>query len=67
MIQRNSTIPSYSMIPNYLMINWKYMDFDNPKVYVDTSISDSLVDRVRFFSEKINFKKGLLIVKVLLT
>ena len=38
-------ISSYSMIPSYLMINWK-MDFDNPKVYGDTSITDGLVSNV---------------------
>ena len=48
MIQRNSMIPNYLMIPSYLMIssysmiNWS-MDFDNPKVYGDTSITDGLV------------------------
>ena len=39
--------PTYSMFPSYLMIlsystiNCK--DFDNPKVYGDTSITDGLV------------------------
>ena len=42
MIPSYSLIPSYSMIPSYLMING-IMDFDNPKVYGDTSISDGLV------------------------
>ena len=42
MIQRNSMIPNYSMIP---AIRWSIgsMDFDNPKVYGDSSITDGLV------------------------
>ena len=36
MIQRNSMIPRYSMIQRDL-------DFDNPKVHGDTSITDGLV------------------------
>ena len=42
MIQRNSMIPNYSMIP---AIRWsiRSMDFDKPKVYGDTSITDGLV------------------------
>ena len=42
MVQRNSMIPSYLTIPG---IWWSIgsMDFDNPKVYGDTSISDGLV------------------------
>ena len=42
MIQRNSMIPNYSMIR---AIRWSIgsMDFDNPKVYGDTSITYGLV------------------------
>ena len=48
MIQRNSMIPNYSMIP---AIRWspaiwwsiRSIDFDNWKVYCDTSITDGLV------------------------
>ena len=53
-IQRNSMIPNYSMIPAIWWspaIRWSpaiwwsigSMDFDNPKVYGDTSITDGLV------------------------
>ena len=42
MIQRNLMIPNYSMIP---AIWWSIgsMDFNKPKVYGDTSITDGLV------------------------
>ena len=48
MIQRNSMIPSYLMIPAIpwsSAIRWSIgsMEFDNPKVYGDTSIADGLV------------------------
>ena len=48
MIQRNPMIPNYSMIPAIRWspaIQWSIesMDFDNPKVYGDTSITDGLV------------------------
>ena len=54
MIQRNSMIPNYSMIPAIRWsstirwspaIRWSIscMDFDNRKVYGDTSITDGLV------------------------
>ena len=44
MILSYSMILGYSMIPSYV-IRWSIgsMDFDNPKVYGDTSISDGLV------------------------
>ena len=56
MIQRNSMIPNYSMIPAIRWspaIQWSpaiwwstgSTDFDNPKVYDDTSITDGLVWR----------------------
>ena len=35
-------IPNYAMISSYSMIN-QSMDFDNRKVYGDTSITDGLV------------------------
>ena len=41
MIQRNLMIPRYFMIQRGISIG--SMDFDNPKVYGDTSIFDSLV------------------------
>ena len=48
MVQRNPLIPNYSMIPairRSAAIRWTIgsMDFDNPKVYGDTSITDGLV------------------------
>ena len=52
MDQRNSMIPNYPMIPAIWWspairwspaIQWS-MDFDNPKVYGDTSITDDLVN-----------------------
>ena len=48
MIQRNLMIPNYSMIPAIWWspaIRWsiRSMDFDNRKVYGDTSITDGLV------------------------
>ena len=49
-IQRNPMIPNYSMIPAAAIrwspaIRWsiRSMDFDNPKVYSDTAITDGLV------------------------
>ena len=47
-IERNSMIPNYSMIPAFWWspaIWWSIesMDFDNPKFYGDTSITDGLV------------------------
>ena len=51
MVQRNSMIPSYLMIPGIRWspaIPWSIgsIGFDNPKVYGDTSISDGLVYEV---------------------
>ena len=52
-IQRNPMIPNYSMIPAAAIrwspaIRWSIrgMDFDNRKVYGDTSITDGLVNAV---------------------
>ena len=44
MIQRNSMIPGYSMIQILKGISIGSMDFENPKDYGDTSITDGLVD-----------------------
>ena len=48
MIQRNLMIPNYSMIPAIwwspaILWSIRSVDFDNPKVYGDTSITDGLV------------------------
>ena len=57
-IQRNPMIPNYLMIPAAAIwwspdIRWsiRCMDFDNPKVYGDTSITDGLV-----FLSKLQFE-----------
>ena len=56
-IQRNPMIPNYSMIPAAAIrwspaIRWsiRSMDFDNRKVYGDTSITDGLVICVQMCS-----------------
>ena len=68
MIQRNSMILNYSMIP---AIRWSSaiwwspaiwwsigsIDFDNPKVYGDTSITDGLVI-LKFRSEALHKQSG---------
>ena len=43
MIQRNSMIPNYLIIPANSRWSIGSKDFDNPKVYGDTSITDGLV------------------------
>ena len=55
-IQRNPMIPNYSLIPAAAIwwspaIRWsiRSMDFDNRKVYGDTSITDGLVFLKKFF------------------
>ena len=61
MIQRNSMIPNYLMIP---AIRWSpatrwsigSMDFDNPKVYGDTSITDGLVYSYLYLLNGPNFR-----------